>query len=392
MFLAGAAIFSTLPAMTSASGIVGQCADCHTMHNSKQNAPVAKIGTSDTLSPTPLPNLLRMDCIACHAQDKENGLKLAVMAGGSTVPQVYHGDSSDLAAGNFAHITAGGSRKGHDVADIFPNGDSVLTNPPGFNETEGAHAGAFALGESPLAKFTCAGASGCHGTRWQLLSANPDIPRTGLAAISGAHHNSYDGAKNPGSQNMVGIHDGSRVAGGYRFIPGLRGYGNKNEGAKWQNVDPDSHNEYYGVASAGPSANCADCHAASGENNIGVDTTLKVPSQSISGFCTTCHSDFHTSANAFSRHPADYIIPDSGEYAAYTTYEITAPVARPAVYDAASSVVTPGSDLVMCLSCHKAHATPYDAMLRFDYAAIVAGEERVGCYACHTTKGINGGA
>jgi predicted CXXCH cytochrome family protein len=44
----------------------------------------------------------------------------------------------------------------------------------------------------------------------------------------------------------------------------------------------------------------------------------------------------------------------------------------------------------MCLSCHKAHATENDGMLRFDYTAIKAGDtsSNFGCLACHTTKGI----
>ena len=45
----------------------------------------------------------------------------------------------------------------------------------------------------------------------------------------------------------------------------------------------------------------------------------------------------------------------------------------------------------MCLSCHQAHASDHDYMLRFDYAGMVAGTnpaaDGTGCLACHTTKG-----
>ena len=143
------------------------------------------------------------------------------------------------------------------------------------------------------------------------------------------------------------------------------------------------------------------------------DSTLQAPNQSMSGFCTTCHGNFHSSSledgtnydrgpangtsGAFLRHPSDYVIPATGEYAAYTAYNLTAPVARPTVATAASDVVAPGTDLVMCLSCHQAHATPYDGMLRFDYAAMIAGSQvddaasqaLGGCMACHTTKGTS---
>jgi predicted CXXCH cytochrome family protein len=59
--------------------------------------------------------------------------------------------------------------------------------------------------------------------------------------------------------------------------------------------------------------------------------------------------------------------------------------------EAASATVTPGTDMVMCLSCHQPHATEFDGMLRFDYQQIIAGGGATGqgCLACHTTKGIN---
>jgi predicted CXXCH cytochrome family protein len=101
-------------------------------------------------------------------------------------------------------------------------------------------------------------------------------------------------------------------------------------------------------------------------------------------------------SGAFLRHPSDWVIPNSSEYSAYTSYDISAPVARPSVATAASATVTPGTDMVMCLSCHAAHATDYDYMLRGDYSAMTAGgyadiATATGegfCLACHTTKGV----
>ncbi|MEJ2032933.1 MAG: cytochrome c3 family protein, partial [Deltaproteobacteria bacterium] len=83
------------------------------------------------------------------------------------------------------------------------------------------------------------------------------------------------------------------------------------------------------------------------------------------------------------------VIKNDGELAAYTTYNITAPVARPNVPSQASSAVTPGTDVVMCLSCHMAHASPYDSLLRFDYTKMVAGRGNggTGCLVCHSAKG-----
>jgi hypothetical protein len=424
MILAGVALF--VPAVASAQ-IQGNCADCHTMHNSEQNAPVAMTGVgANTLSSGPIQNLLRMDCIACHAQDPA-GPKIAVLDSGSAVPQVYHGDATgDLAAGNFMHIVNGGdsaNRKGHNVSDLFPGGDDTggaYTMPPGkYYPT--AHNTVFTAGGTPFDRFTCAGAAGCHGTRSQALvkegivgstdpATNTTVKRTGISAVSGAHHNSTDGVKDP-AQNISQPHSGAQVGASYRFIAGLKGTGNAD--ARWQNVSSTSHNEYFG-APASPGTGCAACHVETtllyngdGNKRMQLDSTLKVPNQGMSGFCITCHGQFHSSSleaetvagrfnyngtgGAFLRHPSDYVIPSdtNKEYKDYTVFNVTAPVARQTLATAALGTVAPGSDLVMCLSCHQAHATPYDGMLRFDYDAIIAGTTTAkdGCLACHTTKG-----
>jgi hypothetical protein len=47
---------------------------------------------------------------------------------------------------------------------------------------------------------------------------------------------------------------------------------------------------------------------------------------------------------------------------------------------------------VMCLSCHRAHGSPYNDMLRWDYDGMVAGNgsgggnDGTGCFKCHSEK------
>ncbi|MBU4209516.1 MAG: hypothetical protein KKD12_07595 [Proteobacteria bacterium] len=70
---------------------------------------------------------------------------------------------------------------------------------------------------------------------------------------------------------------------------------------------------------------------------------------------------------------------------------VVAPVARvniTTVNEAANATVTPGTDVVMCLSCHGAHATAYADILRWDYTGMVTGgsSNTTGCFVCHTTK------
>jgi predicted CXXCH cytochrome family protein len=456
-----ASLILAVPAVAFAQmGLVGDCYDCHTMHNSEGGHPVAVV--DGAISHDPIQNLLRLDCIACHANDPTAGTKLWTMSGGSVVPQVMHGGGTDdLAGGNFAFGAGGDMGKVHNVVDLFTQlgstwednaGDPLDTGefgaPPGT--APAAHYHGFSRGvftvnfSTPFDAFTCAGARGCHGTRSQMLTgdtidddgntatANVFVGqrRTGIAAISGSHHNSYDGAKDATNYpaDETAFHDGQRVADGYRFIPGLKGYG--NEGSRWENVDATSHNEYYGndAGTFGlapePTSGCGICHIeghAGGYNSrAAINSTLRVPGNSMSGFCSTCHGTFHSSggagdyaalgpahnehsngvSGAFLRHPSDYVIPEDGEYAAYDTYVLSAPVARPTLYTAASDVVTGDVDMVMCLSCHESHGSQYDYMLRFPYrdiagvmnaggyGDITTAQSVGGCLACHTTKGV----
>lgn len=448
VILAGAVLFLGMPASATATGgIVGDCVDCHTMHNSEQGKPVAMIGTSTITSAIPIQNLLRMDCIACHAADPNGGSKIVDMGGGSQIPQVMHADASgDLAGGNFSYILSGGNRKGHNVVDVV-SADTENLFPPGHRP--GHNVAADGQGRFDVDNFTCAGSMGCHGFRGQALTSytvtcdeetginlDTGLPctaeelemsgvtqvtyRTGLTALQGyegptgspvltrgAHHQSFDGVKNRMAPDP-GFY-ANPLANSYRFIRGLKGYGNEIE--RWQNNSATSHNEYAGGYASDAIGNllkntdfattptCSRCHLG---GQSGSYSRLQVPGNSITGFCLTCHGTFHSSgvtngfSGAFLRHPSDWVIPDRDEYSSYTVYNLTAPVARPhaAFVDGMtdSPTVKPGEDLVMCLSCHVAHASPYDGMLRFNYAEQTAGVATTGlatgCLACHTTKGI----
>ena len=57
---------------------------------------------------------------------------------------------------------------------------------------------------------------------------------------------------------------------------------------------------------------------------------------------------------------------------------------------AVKSKVLQSSDdaIVLCISCHRAHGTPYADILRWDYSSCTAGNPNAncGCFACHTSK------
>ncbi|MBI4843227.1 MAG: hypothetical protein HY809_02740 [Nitrospirae bacterium] len=93
------------------------------------------------------------------------------------------------------------------------------------------------------------------------------------------------------------------------------------------------------------------------------------------------------SASPWLRHPTDMVLPASGEYNSYTNYDLLAPVARADPDSVADTTrAYPGTDIVMCLSCHRAHASPYYKMLRWDYKSTVLSTALSGCNVCHTSK------
>jgi hypothetical protein len=347
----------------ASAAITGVCSTCHTMHNSQN-------GTSMNLDNSATPNdiLLRNDCIGCHASGG------AVNIDSIGAPQVNHTDVTDLAGGNFAYITGGKARvtadqntAGHNVIDFgAAYYETVLTQPPGAQ-----HANVVSNTE-----LTCAGQNGCHGKRI--------FQGSGITMIKGGHHNNTEGkVDNLLMDNNVGNH--------YRFLMGVKGF----EDSDWQaTINATDHNEYFGANTpmSMPGCNVTLCHQG------GAPGDMRPNNQTISGFCATCHGNFHmlqgiggNTSSPFKRHPSDVILPNSGEYSAYTAYSTEAPIARTTStgLDAPSSTVTPGAtDAVMCLSCHAVHATAYADILRWDYSDMIAGDSSKsgGCFTCHTLK------
>jgi predicted CXXCH cytochrome family protein len=258
--------------------------------------------------------------------------------------------------------------KGHNVVALG-NKDEILTVPP---------SGSFGHPTSVTNdNLRCAGKHGCHGRR-------VDDTKTGLQQLKGAHHMNVDGK----------CDTATAIYNSYRFLRNVKGLENTTD--RWQNKDENSHNEYFGATTpmSGDITNCYNCHDAH-------DFDMTFPANhTISGFCGTCHGNFHLlegiggdTVSPFTRHPTDIILPNSGEYSAYTTYSVEAPVARyngGTVPDTISPTVTPGTDdaIIMCLSCHAAHGTDYPDILRWDYSDMIAGDNSKsgGCFTCHTQK------
>ncbi len=274
---------------------------------------------------TPNEALLISGCAGCHTSP---GSATIV----NNVPMVFNTGTfnNPLAGGNFYDVI-NDDAVGHNVAGIKGQDSALGLIPPG--------------GSAMTSQLTCAGEFGCHGNR----SAGND----NLAGLKGAHHTDDSGGITGASVGLC-----------YRFLNGIKG----QEDADWEHDNINtSHNEYKG--------------------SVGFSDTT-----TISYLCGECHGDYHSSAGVGSsspwlRHPTDIVLKSTGEYADYTVYSMVAPVARPEDnYTGNADVVRPGTDIIMCLSCHRAHGSPNFKIMRWDYKSSTLTEALSGCNVCHTSK------
>ena len=346
----------------AAAKVTGVCSGCHTMHDSQGGSAMA------TLTGGPHATLLMNDCVGCHTGENSGGIS----SRGDT-PYVMDtsapnfGDDT-LAGGNFWWVSSScvgsdcGDAKGHNVFGISSQDVAITVDEGAPGDGKG-----------------CGGDS-CHNTL-ALETASPysGPPGSAPGGCQGCHldvqHHANDGTGT--STKYVG------EAPWYRFLAGHQSgpagdYGVKGiEVNNWQNESESNHNEYLGIP--------GNTSLLSGGN--------------MTAFCCGCHGNFHENTGSpWIRHPSDYVIPTTGEYADMSTiYNPDVPVARTGAAiagfeDHPSHTVAAGEDMVMCLSCHMAHGSLYDDMLRWNPDHMVAGGDTKtgGCFVCHTKKDTGG--
>ena len=327
--------------------VTGVCVNCHTMHNSQNNQTVTDSGS-------PNQALLISDCIGCHTGQNTGTNDEPYVH--DTNPPLYRTtgtepDSNTLAGGNFYWVSSGLDRMGHNVEGLATP-DATLSLPPGG---DGSFSG----------QLRCAGSMGCHG--------NP-LEAEQIPALKGGHH----------YKDHLIWQDGSTLAKSYRFLDTIQGFGDSSY--EYHPTD-QRHNKYYGLDRS------AESDQAPG---------------TISSLCARCHKYFHNGTDSVApgstfgtgvwiRHPTDFDMSNatsSGEYQGYNggsgtgnPYSVISPVATAdASTTLNTTVYTRANDaVVMCLSCHRAHGSPYTSSLRWDYRAWPAGGYN-GCAVCHTSK------
>lgn len=357
----------------SSARVSGLCANCHTMHNSQDGTamkldgadPTGQLGSCIECHADTLNVLLRMDCVGCHAEAPGGGNNISPTTG---APQVAHDSGTDLAGGNFYHILANDDTHGHNVHGFgggIPSGD--LSNiPPGYSTDFDPSTGKYQA-DTGNDQIMCAGQNGCHGNREEVGQ---------VAAMFGSHHADDSILQFGAAFTEVG--QGNTVGTSYRYLYKVKGA----EDSDWQAATTGTnHNEYRGVP-------FDPARASQAWGDI----------ETMSQFCAECHGVFHSGAglggaDPWIRHPSDVILPGDAPYSDYTIYDTNVPIARQSIAAGslqASGAVAPTSDIVFCLSCHRAHASAYPDSLRWDYTnectTNTADPSTCGCFTCHNDK------
>jgi len=357
------------------AAVSGPCSNCHTMHYSQDGQPLGTDGPHQHLLIEKQGGHHSSACVTCHSSETSSTYE---DLGGCKVPIVFYFGSSEpttyLAGGNFWWVKEGlgnDDTKGHNV--FYNEGDDYLEKAPGdmgFAScvSNCCHAnlhlpqGGEVMG--PGNKPLPGGEYGCQGCHLNVKHHAKDHPNGESGLVTSAEQGWYRflaGHMSGAEHGVEGYEHGEWEA-------GLHDGGN-HQGAT-------DHNEYLGFQKTG----------GYGFGGLGHTTTA---------FCTGCHGVFHdyqVSGGEWLRHPSDAIIPNEREYQYVGgdthLYDPLSPVAKPTVDTTPDTTVNPGTDMVMCLSCHRPHGSPYPDLLRWDYTQQTAGGggDDTGCFYCHTQK------
>lgn len=375
------------------SGGVAECEGCHSMHNSFE-------GASNTVNGLQNPYLLKgadqsSTCLACHGAGATlSGYHVStsgtITSASLPAQMTPGGDFTWLKiTTNFSvrgtPNTGYGERRGHNViaSDFGYVADPDLATAPG--------------GTYPAANLTCASCHDPHGRTRRF--ADGTYANTGLPiSNSGSYNNSADPIANV------------YAVGAYRILAGA-GY------------QPKSLVGSYAFANTVPAASAPSSYNRAETTQQG--QTFVAYGQGMSEWCANCHTAFiqdgYTSGMAGLRHPAGNSSHLTAAIVAnYNAYVTSGRMTNTDV-NAAYSTITPfevgttdfavlkarsalsgavdrsaaATNNVMCLSCHRAHASGFESMLRFSYLnefMTIGDATGVASYDSSTTEGkINQG-
>ncbi|MCK9419654.1 MAG: cytochrome C [Nitrospirae bacterium] len=350
------------------SGGVAECEGCHSMHNSFEGTTNV---TGRTFAQGTGPYLLKANdqggtCLNCHNAADTVATSYHISTNGitaydSTVPvEMTPGGDFAWLKKTMSFIVRGntntqvGDHKGHSIvaADYGYAADPDLTVAPG--------------GTYPAGNLAC---SSCHDPHGRYRrDATGAYATTGLPIFNSG---SYTSSKDP----IAGV----AAVGAYRILGG-NGYLPKSlalSGTPAFTVDP------------------MDVVVASTYNRSEATSQTGIAyGKNVAEWCANCHTGMlqgtYTSGMAGLRHPAGNgakltadIVANYNAYvssgimtntgnafstlAPFATDTNDRTVLKSAATNTTTRVATTG-DNVTCLSCHRAHATAFESMLRFAYS------------------------
>lgn len=375
--LAAAVIFAaTGSALAFHDGGVAQCDGCHTMHNSSGNA---KMTVNNLPTGTANAYLLQgsdasSTCLKCHSSGgaSPSGYRIATYptpAAGVAPVQMTPGGDFSWVQKAYNWVTSRGTngssvaeRHGHNVvaSDFSYVADSKLTTSPG--------------GNYPASSLACSSCHDPHGKYRIMDAAGTTVATTGKPI---SHSGSY--GELPTASEAVGAY---RILGGSGYLPKSMA---ASPGLAFANnvpiaVAPSTYNRSEATTETrvaygqNMSEWCANCHA--GLHNDAYPTNLRHPAGNGAKFST----DIVANYNSY-KASGDLTGTIATAYTSMVPFEEgtsdLATLASHAVNDGSQTGGASTSNNVMCLSCHRAHASGWDSMTRWnmksDYLTI-AGE------------------
>jgi hypothetical protein len=374
LLTAASALLLAAPAMAFHDGGVARCEACHTMHNSLNNT-VMGGGVQYQSGPYLLQGGGQASdaCLNCHEGPTLSGYHVSTsgVAYGGILP------SNRAPGGDFAWlkvVTGTPTNRGHNILATGHGytADARLVTSPG--------------GSYPAANLQCSSCHDPHGKYRVLSDATIVQAKPGVTVPPIAASGSYNTSPASTATAAVGVY---RILGGIGYLPKSM---SSQAGVAFVNDPPlafapstynqsESTNMVRVAYGKGMSEYCANCHAAmlnaagtvSANNTDGNHVHPAGNSAKLLGgfsdsslFSTTIATNYNsykktgdlsgTSASSF-----DSLVPfEEGTndmvllkgHASNTNTNLVGP--------------NTGAENVMCLSCHRAHASGYDSMIRYE--------------------------